>query len=57
MARLVRGEPVDPAQVYFRCMPRFEVSAPALAWMRERLFLGTGVRTPDAVQLSFYEVG
>lgn len=57
MARLVRGEPVDPAQVYFRCVPRFEVSAPALAWMRERLFLGTGVRTPDAVQLSFYEVG
>lgn len=57
MAKLVRGEPVDPAQVYFRCVPRFEVSAPSLAWMMERLFLGTGVRTPAAVQLSFYEVG
>jgi Protein of unknown function (DUF3237) len=57
MARLVRGEPVDPSQVYFCCVPRFEVSAPALVWMRERLFLGTGVRTPQAVQLSFYEVG
>ena len=25
MARLVRGEPVDPAEVYFRCLPRFEM--------------------------------
>jgi len=57
MARLLRGEQVDPAQVYFRCVPRFEVSSPSLAWMRERLFLGTGVRTPQAVQLSFFEVG
>lgn len=57
MARLVRGERVDPAQVYFRCVPRFEVSAPSLKWMMERLFLGTGVRTPEAVQLSFFEVG
>jgi len=56
MARLVRGDPVDPASVYFRCVPRFEVSAPSLAWMMERLFLGTGVRTPDAVQLTFFEV-
>lgn len=57
MARLVRGEPVDPAQVYFRCVPRFETAAPALAWMMERLFLGTGVRRPERVELSFFEVG
>jgi hypothetical protein len=24
MARLVRGEPVDPASIYFRCSPSFE---------------------------------
>ena len=28
MARLVRGEPVAPSDVYFRCVPRFETSAP-----------------------------
>src|SRR5664279_1367597 len=32
MARLVRGEAVDPAEVYFRCVPRFESAAPAFAW-------------------------
>lgn len=56
MARLVRGEAVDPAQVYFRCVPRFETAAPALAWMMERLFLGTGLRRPDEVVMRFFEV-
>lgn len=56
MARLVRGEPVDPAQVYFRCVPRFEVAAPSLAWMMERVFLGTGMRRPDEVVMRFFEV-
>ncbi len=57
MARLVRGEPVDPADVYFRCVPRFEASAPTLRWMMERVFLGTGLRRPDEVVMRFFEVG
>jgi hypothetical protein len=57
MARLVRGESVDPGQVYFRCVPRFESAAPALAWVCERLFLGTGVRRPSEVAMRFFEVG
>ena len=32
-ARLVREEPVDQAQMYFRCAPRFEIAAQKLAWM------------------------
>ena len=56
MARLVRGEPVDPALVYFRCAPRFEASAPSLAWMMERVFLGTGLRRPNDVVMRFFEV-
>lgn len=56
MARLVRGEPVEPADVYFRCAPRFEASAPALAWMMERVFLGTGLRRPNDVVMRFFEV-
>ena len=56
MARLVRGEAVDPALVYFRCVPRFEVASPALAWLTERLFLGTGVRRPTDVLMRFFEV-
>lgn len=56
-ARLVRGEPVDPAATYFRCSPRFEVSHPALAWMTENLFIGTGARFPDRVDMRFFRVG
>lgn len=55
-ARLLRGERVDPAGVYFRCVPTFEVSHPALHWLTESVFVGTGTRAPDGVQLSFYRV-
>jgi hypothetical protein len=56
MARLMRGEPVDPADVYFRCVPRFEASAQALSWIAERLFVGVGVRRPSTVEMRFFEV-
>ncbi len=57
IAKLVRGEPVDPAAIYFRCAPTFEVSHPALAWMTESLFIGTGARFPDRVEMRFFRVG
>jgi len=56
MARLRRGEPVDPADIYFRCTPRFEASAPSLAWLSQRLFLGSGARYPDLVAMRIFEV-
>lgn len=56
IAKLVRGEPVDPAAIYFRCAPTFEVSHPALAWMTESLFVGTGARFPDRVEISVFRV-
>lgn len=51
-AKLVRGEPVDPSQVYFRCVPSFETAAPSLAWINERIFVGAGIRLPDQVQIT-----
>jgi hypothetical protein len=56
IARLVRGEVVDPSAIYFRCAPTFEVSHPALAWMTESLFIGTGARFPDRVEMRFFRV-
>ncbi|CAP44682.1 DUF3237 domain-containing protein [Bordetella petrii] len=56
IARLARGEPVDPARIYFRSYPRFETAAPELAWLNEHLFVGTGARFPDRVELCFYRV-
>jgi hypothetical protein len=56
MAKLIKGEPVNPESVYFRCTPRFETASPALAWISERLFIGTGARHPDRVVMRFFEV-
>jgi hypothetical protein len=55
-ARIRRGEPVDPARVYFRCQPRFEATSAQWAWLAEHQFIGVGLRLPDAVHLSFYKV-
>ena len=56
LARLNRGEPVDPALIYFRSVPRFETAAPGLRWLAEHVFLATGIRRPDAVELSVFAV-
>ena len=55
-ARLIRGEPVDPARIYFRCSPSFETASAALGWISERMFIGTGVRRPDCVEMRFFTV-
>jgi hypothetical protein len=56
MARLLRGEPVDPSQIYFRCNPRFETSSPAFKWICERLFVGAGVRHPAQVKVRVFSL-
>jgi hypothetical protein len=56
MERLKRGEPVDPAHVYFRTTPRFETANPAYVWMMQRLFVASGIRRPDRVDLSVYVI-
>ncbi len=54
IAALARGESVDPAQIYFRSIPRFETAAPRLGWLNTHLFVGTGARYPDRVELNFF---
>ncbi len=53
---LVRGEAVPHERIYFRCAPRFEVERADLAWMTQTLFIGTGARFPERVEMVFYEV-
>ena len=55
-ARLLRGDAVDPALVSFRCCPSFETASPALGWIAERLFVGSGVRRPERVEMQFFTV-
>jgi hypothetical protein len=56
MARLRRGEPVDPALIYFRTVPRFETAAPELAWLMRSIFISAGARFPQTVELHIFEV-
>jgi len=56
MARLARGEEVDPSLIYTRTTPRFETSAPQYAWLNRTVFVASGVRRRDSIELEFYEV-
>jgi hypothetical protein len=56
MEKLRRGEPVDPALVYFRTTPRFETSAPGYEWLMRNLFVCSGARFPDRVEMRFFQV-
>ena len=56
IARLARGEDVDPAVYYMRTTPWFETAAPAYDWLNRTICVGTGARRAQAVELEFYEV-
>lgn len=56
MEKLRRGETVDPALIYFRTTPRFETAAPGYEWLMRNLFLCSGARFPDRVEMRFFQV-
>ncbi len=56
LARLARGENVDPSHYYFRTVMRFETSDPAVDWLNRILALARGQREALAVRLDVYEV-
>jgi hypothetical protein len=57
MEKLRRGEVVDPALIYFRTTPRFETAAPGCEWLMRNLFVCSGARYPDRVEMRFFQVG
>ena len=57
MAKLSRGEPVDPALVYCRTAPKFEApSDSAYGWLNGSIFVADAERRPDSVQITIFEV-
>ncbi len=56
IARLARGESVDPALYYFRTVMRFETSNPRVNWLNRILALARGQREANAVRLDVFEV-
>lgn len=56
IAKLAKGEPVDPALYYFRTLMRFETADSGLDWMNRILAIAHGARLPNAVTLNVFEV-
>ncbi len=56
LARLGRGEAVDPGEYYFRIAIRFETSDPDLAWLNRVLAVGVGQRPPAGPTYDVYVV-
>ena len=56
LARLKRGEPVDPKLIYFRTVPKFETGAEKYRWLMEHLFVGSAARHADRVVIDVHQV-
>jgi Protein of unknown function (DUF3237) len=57
LARLARGEDVDPSLYTFRTSTQIETAAPALDWLNKGVFISVGARQPDRVIYETYLVG
>ncbi|HKM60947.1 MAG TPA: DUF3237 domain-containing protein [Acidisphaera sp.] len=56
IARLNRGEAVDPSDYYFRTAVFFETGAPQHAWLNRLIAIATGDRKPDGPHYDVFEV-
>ena len=56
LARLARGEDVDPSLYYFRTVMRFATGHPSAGWLNRILALAKGAREKNTVKLDVYEV-
>jgi Protein of unknown function (DUF3237) len=56
LARLARGDDVDPAAYYFRTALRFTTGDARLGWLNRVLGLATAARRARRVELEVYRV-
>ena len=56
IAKLNRGEPVDPKSYYFRTTPSFETGAQTYAWLNRIVSVATGRREASGPTYEVYEV-
>jgi hypothetical protein len=56
IARIDRGEVVDPQSYYFRIIPLFETSAPQYDWINHVVGIGIGHRLADGPIYSIFEL-
>jgi hypothetical protein len=56
IARVEKGEAVDPASYYFRINPLFETAAAKYDWVNRVVAVGAGYRRSDGPIYSLFEV-
>jgi hypothetical protein len=56
MARLARGEEVDPASYFFRTTMRFETGASELAWLNRTIAVATAERRARRVDMRAFRL-
>jgi hypothetical protein len=56
MARLARGDSVDPGEYFFRTLMRFTTGAPAWTHLNKVMALAVGQREASAVLLDVYRI-
>jgi len=56
LARLAKGEAVDPADYYFRTSARFTTSDPRYAWINGIVAVGLGHREPQGPVYNLFEI-
>jgi len=57
LARLGRGEAVDPSEYTFRTTTQIETAAASLDWLNKGVFISVGGRRPAGVVYETYLVG
>ncbi len=57
MARLAKGEPVNPRDYYFRTTAQLETASRSYGWLNRAIVIGSGMREADRVIIDFYTVG
>jgi hypothetical protein len=56
IARLEKGEVIDPESYYFRIAPLFETEAPQYAWLNDIVGVGIGHRFAEGPVYSVFEI-
>jgi hypothetical protein len=56
LARLGKGEKVDPSEYYMRTYATFEVAEGKYNWMTKGIFVATGMRSANSVVIRFFRV-
>jgi hypothetical protein len=57
MQQLASGAPTPPESYYMRSTARLESGHPDYRWLNRMVFVGTGARDANAVQIDLYSVG